>query len=218
MLFNFLTSGGEQGNSCNNNQMFIPMLIIVAVVLVVVLFVMPMINGKRQKKNVEDQRASLSVGDTIETVGGIIGVIKEIRELAPGRKELVLESGTTTLVVDIQALYMVISRVNPPMIPMTADTTEEPFVEAVDAEGTAEEVSVAEPESETKEADAATPEATASEDIAVSEEAATVVPAQPEETAVPEAASESVSEDKPEPKKISGRKPAAKKSGSGKNK
>ncbi len=216
MLSYFLTSGGEQGNSCNNNQMFIPMLIVVAVLLVVVLFVMPMINGKRQKKNVEDLRSSLSVGDTIETVGGIIGVIKAIREPVPGRKELVIETGNTSIVVDIQALYTVISHANVPSLPVD-ETVEEPFAETADiteqtevqseVRSDSESVSVEENVTET---DNASP---AIEPASVDEEAATVATDDAEAEAVVSDKPEAPAEDKPAAKK-----PRARKSGSGKKK
>lgn len=113
MFYNFLLTS-EGGGSCQNSEIMTPILIVVAVLFVVALFVLPMINNRRQKKNVVEQRNALSVGDTIETVGGIIGIVREIREPAPGRKELVIETGapgsTTTITVDIQALYLVLNR------------------------------------------------------------------------------------------------------------
>lgn len=128
-MLNFLLDAGTEANGCNNAM--IPMLIVLAVVVVGVMIVFPMITNRKQKKAVQEQRGNLSVGDTVETVGGIIGVIKEIREPAPGRKELVIESGVegskTTLVIDIQALYMVLNRVNAPveLTPVATGTSEE---------------------------------------------------------------------------------------------
>lgn len=123
MLNLFLDATESQGG-CDNA--FVPIMIVVAVLLVAVMVIFPMITNKKQKKAVEEQRGKLSVGDTIETVGGIIGVVKEIRDAAPGRKELVIESGTpgstTTLVIDIQALYMVLNRVGAPAAEQSPNT------------------------------------------------------------------------------------------------
>lgn len=112
-MFNLFLDTTESASGCNN--IYVPIMIVVAVLLIAVMVVFPMITNRKQKKQVEEQRGNLSVGDTVETVGGIIGVVKEIRQPAPNRKELVIETGnpgsSTTLVVDIQALYMVLNRV-----------------------------------------------------------------------------------------------------------
>ena len=69
MFYNFLLTS-EGGGSCQNSEIMTPILIVVAVLFVVALFVLPMINNRRQKKNVEEQRNALSVGDTIEILVG----------------------------------------------------------------------------------------------------------------------------------------------------
>ena len=106
-MLDFLIAEGSGNTGCND-AVYIPVMIVVAVLLIAVMVIFPMINNKRQKKQVEEQRSSLAVGDVVETVGGIIGVLKEIRTTAAGRKELVIETGNdgskTTITVDIQAL------------------------------------------------------------------------------------------------------------------
>ena len=126
-MLNFLLDTTEGAGGCDNA--YVPIMIVVAVLLIAVMVIFPMITNRKQKKAVEQQRGNLSVGDTIETVGGIIGVVKEIREPAPGRKELLIETGSadsaTTLVVDVQALYMVLNRVGgAPAVTQTAPAGE----------------------------------------------------------------------------------------------
>lgn len=126
-MLDFLIAEGSGNTGCND-AVYIPVMIVVAVLLIAVMVIFPMINNKRQKKQVEEQRSSLAVGDVVETVGGIIGVLKEIRTTAAGRKELVIETGNegskTTITVDIQALYMVLEKSgNAPTMPATAPVT-----------------------------------------------------------------------------------------------
>lgn len=86
------------------------------VVLVVVLLVVPMFQNKKRAKQTMELHNSLQPGDKIKTVGGIIGTIKEIRNVSPGEREMVIETGSgdnkTTMVFDIQALYQVIDRMS----------------------------------------------------------------------------------------------------------
>lgn len=86
------------------------------VVLVVMLLVVPMFTNKKRAKQTNDLHNSLQPGDVVKTVGGIIGTVKEIRQISPIDKEMVIETGVgdnkTTMVFDIQALYMVMSRAN----------------------------------------------------------------------------------------------------------
>lgn len=89
------------------------------VVLVVVLLVVPMFTNKKRAKQTMELHNSLQPGDRIKTVGGIIGTIKEIRNVSPSEREMVIETGSgdnkTTMVFDIQALYQVIERVASPV-------------------------------------------------------------------------------------------------------
>lgn len=90
--------------------------IVLLVVLIVALLVVPMFTNKKRAKQTEELHRSLQPGDLIKTVGGIIGTIKEIRQVSPVDREMVIETGEgdnkTTMVFDIQALYQVMSRNN----------------------------------------------------------------------------------------------------------
>ena len=88
--------------------------IVLLVVLIVALLVVPMFTNKKRAKQTEELHRSLHPGDVIKTVGGIIGTIKEIRQVSQYDKEMVIETGVgdnkTTMTFDIQALYQVMSR------------------------------------------------------------------------------------------------------------
>lgn len=168
-MLDFLIAEGSGNTGCND-AVYIPVMIVVAVLLIAVMVIFPMINNKRQKKQVEEQRSSLAVGDVVETVGGIIGVLKEIRTTAAGRKELVIETGNdgskTTITVDIQALYMVLEKSgNAPTMPAPAtaiaqeerikeraETAVDPFESTGSAEAPAEQPEAAAEPEKTEEA------------------------------------------------------------------
>lgn len=88
--------------------------IVLLVVLVIALLVVPMFTNKKRAKQTDELHRSLQPGDLIKTVGGIIGTIKEIRQISPTDREMIIETGEgdnkTTMTFDIQALYQVMSR------------------------------------------------------------------------------------------------------------
>ena len=109
-------------------------LIALLVVMVVVLIVLPMFTNKRRNKAVNELYNSIRPGDIIKTVGGIIGEVKEIKELSPVDKQMVIETGAegskTTMVFDIQAVYQVIDKVAAPTpIQPTETVATEPVAE-----------------------------------------------------------------------------------------
>ncbi len=114
------------------------------VVLVVVLLVVPMFTNKKRAKQTTELHNSLRPGDVIKTVGGIIGTIKEVREVSPSDKEMVIETGDgdnkTTMVFDIQALYQIVSRAAEPIAPVA-----EPAVAETEQAAVAETEAKAEP-------------------------------------------------------------------------
>lgn len=93
-------------------------LIVLLAVMVVVLIVLPMFTNRRRNKAVNELYNSIVPGDVIKTVGGVIGEVKEVRQLTPVDKQIVLETGAdgskTTMVFDIQAVYQVLNKVNAP--------------------------------------------------------------------------------------------------------
>lgn len=153
------------------------------VVLVVVLLVVPMFTNKKRAKQTSELHSSLRPGDVIKTVGGIIGTIKEVRQVSPVDKEMVIETGEgdnkTTMVFDIQALYQIMSRSSAPVSNVfenndAADQpTEQPVAEAATEEVKADEtapVEQAASESEPKAEEAAVAESAPEAEAAVEEE------------------------------------------------
>ncbi len=149
-------------------------MIVLLVVMVVVLIVLPMFTNRRRNKAINDLHSSLRPGDVIKTVGGIVGTIKEIKEIGPLDKEMVIETGVgdnkSTMVFDIQAVYQVMSKVNAPAEEAPAPAAEAPATE----ETKAEEPVVETPAEEAKAEEAATSAAEeAPVEEAKAEEAAT---------------------------------------------
>lgn len=104
-------------------------MIVLLVVMVGVLIVLPMFTNKRRNKAINDLHSSLRPGDVIKTVGGIVGTIKEIKDISPVDKEMVVETGVgdnkCTMVFDIQAVYQVLSKVDAPAVAPAAQPFEE---------------------------------------------------------------------------------------------
>ncbi|MDE7464439.1 MAG: preprotein translocase subunit YajC [Clostridiales bacterium] len=108
------------------------------VVLVVVLLVVPMFTNKKRAKQTMDLHNSLMPGDVIKTVGGVIGTIKEIKQISPTDREMIIETGEgdnkTTMTFDIQALYQIIERAARPESSETVSSEKtEAEIEHVDA-------------------------------------------------------------------------------------
>lgn len=95
--------------------------VVIIVALFAVVFVFPMFSNKKRQKQANALFDSAKVGAIVETVGGIIGKVIEIRETSPVDKEMVIETGVgdnkTTIVFDIRALGRVIT----PVIEVVAD-------------------------------------------------------------------------------------------------
>ena len=89
-------------------------MIVIVVLLLVALIVVPMISNKKRQKQVEELHNSISVGDTVKTVGGIVGKIVAINDVNAVDKEFVLETGLdgskSTMVFDFNAIYQVMSK------------------------------------------------------------------------------------------------------------
>ena len=83
MLNLFLTATAETAGAGSILSMLIPMVLMIAVLY----FLMIRPENKR-KKEAEDMRNSLKVGDEITTIGGITGTICAVKE-----KTIVLETG-----------------------------------------------------------------------------------------------------------------------------
>ncbi len=145
------------------------------VVLVVVLLVVPMFTNKKRAKQTTELHNSLRPGDVIKTVGGIIGTIKEVREVSPSDKEMVIETGDgdnkTTMVFDIQALYQIVSRAAEPIAPVAepaaapASDVENTDVATTEPEQKPDETLVAEEKTEAVAAEPAAETVAAEEEV-----------------------------------------------------
>ncbi len=152
--------------------------IVLLVVLVIALLVVPMFTNKKRAKQTDELHRSLQPGDLIKTVGGIIGTIKEIRQISPTDREMIIETGEgdnkTTMTFDIQALYQVMSR-SSTIVPAKDDDAESAESEKVKTEETAprvvpdilaDRVSTEETKTETETVDSGETAATENADVA----------------------------------------------------
>lgn len=93
-------------------------MVVIVVLLLVALIVLPMITNKKRQKQVQELHNSIAVGDTVKTVGGIVGKIVAINDVNAVDKEFVLETGLdgskSTMVFDFNAIYQVMSKSGKP--------------------------------------------------------------------------------------------------------
>ncbi|MDR0976084.1 MAG: preprotein translocase subunit YajC [Christensenellaceae bacterium] len=96
---------------------FDPSIILIGVVILA-MFIMMFMSSKKQMKRQQEQQAMLNElrpGVRVKTYSGIIGTIKEVREVAPSYKTILLETGSakdkTILLFDIQAVMGVVDEV-----------------------------------------------------------------------------------------------------------
>lgn len=111
-------------------------LIVLVVLLVLVLIVMPIFTNKKRQQSVNTLHNSLKVGDKIMTIGGVIGIVTDIRQTSPVDKEFTIETGSSTMVFDIKALYQIMPATAPVTAPVQqtveAAETVKPETEAAD--------------------------------------------------------------------------------------
>lgn len=126
-------TGDEKGGGASNVIIFVVIGLIVLVAIV--MLVVSNVNRRKQIKESEKQKSSLQPGDLVETVGGIIGKIVVIRPSSAGGTEFVIETGepdrATTLTVDMQALYRVLTHVNAPVPEEQKPAVSKPDVEGI---------------------------------------------------------------------------------------
>ena len=105
------------------------------------MLIIPTFSNKKRNKQINELHNSVEVGDTIKTIGGIVGKVIAVNQISPVEREMVIETGiegkTCTLVLDMQAMYQNLSKI---ARPVAAQKTKEPAVnEEPVAEATAEE-------------------------------------------------------------------------------
>ena len=81
-------------------------------VLIVLMLVVPMFTNRKRAKEYNDMISAIKVGDTVRTVGGIIGRITKIND-KDGYKTIIVETGAkgskTTMELDMASVYTVLS-------------------------------------------------------------------------------------------------------------
>ena len=84
-MFMFLSevvdAAGETAELTPAQQLVSALTTILPIVLIVVLFYFLMIRPQRkQEKETQKMRASIEIGDTVTTIGGITGVVRQIKD------------------------------------------------------------------------------------------------------------------------------------------
>ena len=159
-MLNLLLDGSTETTTKNQGGSWWIYLILLG--LVVLMLVLPTITNRKRMKEYDQMVNALHVGDTVRTVGGVIGRITKISE-KDGVKTFILETGAknnkTTMEFDIGSVGTVLKS--------TAKPEEKVEKEEKKEEPKAEEVKVGEKADETLEA----PEAEEAKDAEKVEEA-----------------------------------------------
>lgn len=165
-MLNLLLDGSTETTTKNQGGSWWIYLILIG--LVVLMLVLPTITNRKRMKEYDQMVNALHVGDTVRTVGGVIGRITKISE-KDGVKTFILETGAknnkTTMEFDIGSVGTVLKS--------TAKPEEKAQKEEKKEEPKAEEVKVGEKADETLEA----PEAEEAKDAEKVEEAKPEKPA-----------------------------------------
>lgn len=165
-MLNLLLDGSTETTTKNQGGNWWIYLILLG--LVVLMLVLPTITNRKRMKEYDQMVNALHVGDTVRTVGGVIGRITKISE-KDGVKTFILETGAknnkTTMEFDIGSVGTVLKS--------TAKPEEKVEKEEKKEEPKAEEVKVGEKADETLEA----PEAEEAKDAEKVEEAKPEKPA-----------------------------------------
>lgn len=144
-MLNLLLDGSTETTTKNQGGSWWIYLILLG--LVVLMLVLPTITNRKRMKEYDQMVNALHVGDTVRTVGGVIGRITKISE-KDGVKTFILETGAknnkTTMEFDIGSVGTVLKS--------TAKPEEKAQKEEKKEEPKAEEVKVGEKADETLEA------------------------------------------------------------------
>ena len=104
------------------------------------MMVVPMFTQRKRVKEYNNMIDQVSVGDTVRTIGGVIGRITKISE-KDGYKTIILETGAkgskTTMELDMASIGIVLNSVNKPAAPAAEPQAK---VEPKAEDKTAEEV------------------------------------------------------------------------------
>ena len=139
-ILNIVENLAEDANANSNSQGSI-WVYVALIGLVVLMLVLPMITQRKRNKEYTSMLDSLAVGDTVKTIGGVIGRVTKIQERTGGTKTIILETGLknnkTTMEFDIAAVGMILNEKKPvaPVVEKKVEEkVEEPKVEEEKAE------------------------------------------------------------------------------------
>ena len=89
---------------------------IALIALVVLMLVLPMITQRKRNKEYATMLESLTVGDTVKTIGGVIGRVTKIQD-RNGTKTFIMETGLknskTTMEFDVAAVGYILNDKKP---------------------------------------------------------------------------------------------------------
>lgn len=117
---------------------------LILIVLILAMMVVPMFSQRKRMKEYNNMIDQVGVGDTVRTIGGVIGRITKIKE-QDGYKTILLETGEkgnkTVMEYDIASIAVVLKSVNQPAAPAGADAqpAKQPEAQAPVAEEPAKE-------------------------------------------------------------------------------
>lgn len=139
-MLNLLLDGSTETTTKNQGGSWWIYLILLG--LVVLMLVLPTITNRKRMKEYDQMVNALHVGDTVRTVGGVIGRITKISE-KDGVKTFILETGAknnkTTMEFDIGSVGTVLkSTAKPEEKVEKEEKKEEPKAEEVKADETLE--------------------------------------------------------------------------------
>lgn len=125
-ILNIVENLAEDANANTNSQGSI-WVYVALIGLVVLMLVLPMITQRKRNKEYTSMLDSLAVGDTVKTIGGIIGRVNKIQE-KNGVKTIIVETGDkgskTTMEFDIAAVGMILNN-KKPVAPVVKEKVEE---------------------------------------------------------------------------------------------
>ena len=140
-MFNFLLEETPV-NSENSWVMYV-----VLIGLMILMLVVPTVTNKKRAKEYNTMIDNLCVGDTVRTVGGIIGRITKINNNEDG-KTFILETGAknskTTMEFDVASIYVVLNSKKQQEQPVKAEEVSVANEQVAQVEETPKESNVAE--------------------------------------------------------------------------
>ena len=89
-MVNFLTAGLETGTGMGST-------LIMMVIMIAVFYFMLIRPENKRKKEAEQMRSNVKVGDEITTIGGIVGTIVDVKET-----RIVLETGADQVRIELE--------------------------------------------------------------------------------------------------------------------